>query len=178
VANPKSARRIPASAVAAAALAGGAIVLALTGWRWSVAAGAAVIRRRYPSVRRVSPAALATWLDSGRTPPVILDVRTRAEFETSHLPGARHFPAMQASAALRGLAKDAAVVTYCSVGYRASAVAERLLQAGIPDVRVLDGSIFRWANEGRPLIRPDGQRAAKVHPWSNGWKWMLHPDRR
>jgi rhodanese-related sulfurtransferase len=37
-------------------------------------------------VKRITPAELATWLrDSKRVPPILLDVRTVAEYEVSHL---------------------------------------------------------------------------------------------
>ena len=120
---------------------------------------------------------LAAWLADGkRTQPVLLDVRAAEEFAVSHLPGARHVDP-EAKAAPLDVAKDAAIVTYCSVGYRSAALAQRLRAAGYTRVRNLDGSIFQWANEDRPLMR-DGKPATRVHPYSVLWSGMLKKERR
>ena len=66
---------------------------------------------------------------------------------------------------------------YCAVGYRSSAVAERLQKAGVRTVFNLEGSIFQWANEGRPL-EADGHPADKVHPYNVRYGKWLAPDRR
>ena len=59
-----------------------------------------------------------------------------------------------------GIAKDAPIVTYCSVGYRSGKMAERLQAAGYTNVRNLEGSIFKWANEHRPLVRGESEPVA------------------
>jgi len=66
---------------------------------------------------------------------------------------------------------------YCSVGYRSSKFAERLQAAGLIEVMNLEGSIFAWANEDRPLQK-DGQPVAQVHPYSRKYAQMLKPGRR
>lgn len=140
------------------------------------------LRERFPDVPTVTTAELAAWLaDPGRTPPVLLDAREPEEFAVSHLPGARRVdPDASAAAlaeALAGVDEDRPVVVYCSVGVRSAGVVRRLAEAGHRDVRNLDGSVFRWANEGRPLVR-DGGPAAEVHPYDAVWGRLLHPDRR
>ena len=40
------------------------------------------------------------------------------------------------------------------------------------NVRNLDGSIFQWANEGRPLVRGN-QRVQDVHPYDENWGRLL-----
>src|SRR3712207_788055 len=112
----------------------------------------AKIRRDFPRVQRITTAELAAWLnDAERTKPTLLDVRTRAEYDVSHLRSARHVPP-DATPIEVGVAKNEPVVTYCSVGYRSGAFAEKLRAAGYKNVSNLEGSIFRWANEGRPLV--------------------------
>jgi 3-mercaptopyruvate sulfurtransferase SseA len=68
---------------------------------------------------------------------------------------------------------------YCSVGIRSARVADRLRHAGIGAVYNLDGSIFRWASEGRPVVR-DGEPVRAVHPYNAVWGRLLprdlHPD--
>jgi rhodanese-related sulfurtransferase len=133
------------------------------------------IAKEFPSVKKVSTAALAKELDS-REQPSLLDVRTAAEFEISHLPGAQHIDPEASGAELK-LAKDAPIVTYCSVGYRSARFAERLQKAGFRSVRNLEGSIFQWANEGRPLINSRGP-ATTVHPYDRKWGTLLEASRR
>ena len=137
----------------------------------------AKIRSEFPDVRRITTAELAAWLnDASRPAPLLLDVRTRAEFEVSHLQRATHVePDTPASTVRAG--KDRTVVTYCSVGYRSGAFAKKLTDAGFKNVVNLEGSIFRWANEGRPLVR-DGRRADKVHPYNGTWGLLLKRQNR
>lgn len=116
--------------------------------------------------------------EKDRPPPVLLDVRTLAEYEVSHLPGARRVdPKADAQSAAQGLAKDAPIVTYCAVGYRSGLVAERLRAAGYTNVQNLEGSIFQWANERRPLVH-EGEPVTRVHPNNAFWGRLLKPEVR
>lgn len=137
------------------------------------------VRKRFPGVAQISTAQLADWLKDGkREPPVLLDTRPAEEFEVSHLHGAiRVEPSAKAEEIVPKLPKGRPVVTYCSVGYRSSAVAERLSKAGVPQVQNLEGSIFEWANEGRPL-EANGHPATKVHPYNRKYGAMLVPEKR
>lgn len=49
-----------------------------------------------------------------------------------------------------------------------------------PDVQVynLEGSIFKWANEGRPLVDPTGNTAKLCHPYSAVWGKLLNKELR
>jgi len=120
-----------------------------------------------------------TWLaDTNRPQPVILDVRKREEFLVSHLRGAKSVdPGAQAESLKSLVATNRPVVVYCSVGYRSSELARRLMKAGITNVFNLEGSIFQWANEGRPLVNSNGP-AAKVHPYNARWGALLKPEVR
>ena len=108
----------------------------------------------------------------------LLDVRTPAEWEVSHLAGARLVdPKADANSAAGDLAKDTPIVTYCAVGYRSGVMAQRLRAAAFTKVQNLEGSIFQWANEHRPLVR-DGQRVTRVHPISAARGRLLEPEVR
>ena len=125
------------------------------------------VRARFPDVRQVSTVQLSDWLaDSHRETPVLLDVRTEDEFNVSHLPNAvREVP----SAAI---ASGKPVVAYCSIGWRSAAAVRRLVKDGHTNVFNLEGSIFVWASEGRPLER-HGQPVRKVHPYNSEWGRLL-----
>ena len=137
------------------------------------------IRQRFPTVAQLSTADLAAWLnDPKRDQPILLDVRTEKEFAVSHLRGAtRVEPSAKAGKVLAQLPPGRPVVTYCSVGYRSSDFAERLKKAGVAAVYNLEGSIFQWANEGRP-IEADGHPADKVHPYNRKFGQMLDEKKR
>jgi hypothetical protein len=64
------------------------------------------------------------------------------------------------------------------VGYRSSRLAARLTEGGRRDVHNLKGSIFAWANEGRPLVAGDGQSAKQVHPFDAFFWKLLKPELR
>ncbi|WP_145068713.1 rhodanese-like domain-containing protein [Engelhardtia mirabilis] len=134
------------------------------------------IRGRFPRAHQMSVAALAARLGSARRPPVLLDVREPDEYATSHLPGARRAATLErALAELEGLPQDTEVVTYCSVGWRSSDLAEALGAAGFTRVRNLEGSIFQWANRGHAVFR-GGSTVPHVHPFDRDWGQLLGRD--
>lgn len=135
---------------------------------------ASVIRVRFPDVRQVSPDDLATWLaDDTRARPQLLDVREPDEYAVSHLPGAiRIDPDAPAAAVLAHIDPGRPVVAYCSVGYRSSVLVQRLRDAGFTQAVNLEGSIFAWANEGRPL-ESEGRRVTIAHPYDTTYARLL-----
>jgi len=137
------------------------------------------LRHRFPKVKWITTAQLADWLgDKNRPPPVLLDVRTKDEWEVSHIPGARRVdPNAPIENANSGIAKETPIVTYCAVGYRSGVLATKLREAGFTNVWNLEGSIFQWANEHRPLVRED-QPVTTVHPYSSLWGRLLKDDVR
>jgi len=135
------------------------------------------IAHDFPQVKRITPAQLAAWLqDPKRPPPVLLDVRTAAEYEVSHLQKAERVPPGSPASVIQ-IPKDQPIVTYCSIGYRSGAFAETLEGAGYTHVLNMEGSIFKWANQGRPVYR-DGKPVGKVHPYNETWGRLLDRTRR
>ena len=132
------------------------------------------IEADYPSVPFITTDSLATRLsDSTASPPVLLDARSPEEYAVSHLPGARRVaPDADSLPALAPLSRDTPIVVYCSVGYRSARVAARLQEQGFTNVANLKGSLFRWANEGRRLVR-DGTPGRAAHPYDRTWGTLL-----
>jgi rhodanese-related sulfurtransferase len=157
-------------------IAGAAAVLLLVLSRGAAIGWAVVnagIRSEFPDVPRISTAELAEWLnDRTRDQPLLLDVRTQAEYDVSHLRNARHIEPNAEPAVLQLQAQQRPIVTYCSVGYRSGRFAEKLRQAGFTNVVNLKGSIFQWANEGRPVFSR-GAPAERVHPFNRAWGLLL-----
>jgi rhodanese-related sulfurtransferase len=134
------------------------------------------IRRDWPEVPQMSTGELGQRIAAnGEATPLLIDVRTREEYEISHLPGAiwAETPTQIASA-IRGASDRRPVVLYCSVGVRSSRAAAKLMQSRPANVFNLQGSIFQWANEGRPLIA-NGHAVHVVHPFNERWGVLLNP---
>lgn len=128
---------------------------------------------RQSEVRHVNPATAAEWI-ADRS-PLLLDVRTEEEFAVSHLRGALRVE--PGGAVLNRDDKDQLIVCYCSVGVRSATYARRLIDAGYTNVYNMNGSIFQWANEGRPVYRGD-QRVEEVHPFDRRWGLLLKENLR
>jgi rhodanese-related sulfurtransferase len=137
------------------------------------------LRHKFTKIEWISTSELADWLANKRRPaPVLLDVRTPEEWNVSHLPGARRVdPSGSVESVAAGLPKDTPIVTYCAVGYRSGETADRLRAAGFTNVRNLEGSIFQWAYEHRPLGR-EQERVSQVHPYNAFWGRLLNDDVR
>ena len=103
--------------------------------------------------------------DLARGATVLVDVRTDDERATSMIPGAISSAEFERRAAeLEG----SPVVTYCTIGYRSSAYAQRLLQEGW-DVRNLEGSILAWTHAGGELVDAAGQPTRRVNVYAARW---------
>ena len=145
------------------------------GLKWSVVNWK--IHRDFPDVPRIDAPQLAHWLrDPHRDKPALLDVRTQAEYEISHIPGAQRVDP-GANATKVTTPRDKPIVTYCSVGYRSAALAQKLRKAGFARVQNMSGSIFDWANKGYPLEQA-GQPVHKVHPYNAVWGTLLKKELR
>ncbi len=143
--------------------------------RWKIVKSK--IRHEFPDVAQITTDKLAAWTsDPKRPPPVLLDVRTKPEYEVSHLAHATRVEP-DSDPAVLPLSHDQPIVTYCSVGYRSSAFAKKLEEAGFKNVVNLDGSIFQWANENRPLVHYSNP-TGKVHPFNALWGTLLDKSHR
>lgn len=96
---------------------------------------------------------LLSQINSG-LPPAIVDVRSRGEFEASHVPGAVHIPFY----ALLGGEEDLPVTTsvdeplvvYCEHGPRAGIARAQLWFVTDRPIRFLEGHMTAWKEEGLP----------------------------
>ena len=133
-----------------------------------------MIAANFPDVPTITTDSLAERLaDRTAARPVLLDARTREEYAVSHLPNARRIdPEATTFPELDTLAQNTPIVVYCSVGYRSARIAARLQKQGFTTVANLQGSIFRWANEGRRVVR-DGSPVRAVHPYDASWGTLL-----
>ena len=133
------------------------------------------IRNTFPDVKQLQTAELQSWLTNSKGKPAILiDARRKEEFHVSHISGAKNIPynSKDPLKFLTNIKPDNPIVVYCSVGYRSSILARKLQTLGFKDVHNLEGSIFKWANEGRQLVQ-DHTIVHKVHPYNTHWGRLL-----
>ncbi len=140
----------------------------------------ALVRASFPGVPQMSIEELDRRL--GEEPqPLVIDVREPFEYEVSHLPGAVHAQGKDIAEVIAEAEPERPVVLYCSVGYRSSAAVADLIQLNDPDLydRLwnLEGSIFEWANSGRPVYR-GREEVDRVHPYGEQWGKLLEPHLR
>ncbi|KRV51338.1 sulfurtransferase [Wenjunlia vitaminophila] len=102
----------------------------------------------------LTPAALRELIEHGRGPR-LLDVRTPAEFRTVHIPGAYNVPLATLREHRAELLNhlDEEVVLVCRSGARAAQAEQALAEAGLPNLRVLDGGMTAWESAGAPVNR-------------------------
>ena len=133
------------------------------------------VRKRFPQAPQLSTAELATRLASGEE-IVLLDVREPEEYAVSHLPGAVRVDPGAGPELPPGVDPDLPVVAYCSIGWRSSSWVEGLRDQGVDAVN-LEGSIFQWVAEDRPLVQGQAPTGV-VHPYSRLWGWLVDPEDR
>lgn len=152
----------------------GAAVLLIAGRGVAFEAVRRLTAHKFPDVQWIDPADLARWReDGGRTQPVLIDARTRGEYQVSHLRDAINMdPARPTLRPLKSLAKNDPIVVYASVGYRSARLAHWLGGQGYTNVRNLAGGMFRWADDDRPVFR-DNRPTTEVHPYDRRWGLLL-----
>lgn len=132
-----------------------------------------LISRKFPSVAWLTTEELAQWLaDPVKPQPIILDARSEAEYALSHLKQAERIDPYHPNLQAIANCKDKPIVVYCSVGYRSARVAQQLEHERFSHVYNLEGSIFLWANEGRPVFK-NHTSTQLVHPYNARWGKLL-----
>jgi len=85
--------------------------------------------------------------------PLILDVRSPAEYADGHIPGAMNFPYRDLPNRIDELLpfRSREIILYCEVGVRARIAEVVLAQAGFEHLVHLQGDMQRWRQEGFPI---------------------------
>ena len=123
-------------------------------YRWLMVLGAiALISGAHaPLPTAIAPQQLVEQLGQPHT-PLILDVRTPAEYAGGHVPGAVNIPVQELTEHLERLTADLQqpIVVYCEGGPRARRAAALLDQSGYDHLRLLTGHMAAWRAAGLPV---------------------------
>jgi rhodanese-related sulfurtransferase len=84
---------------------------------------------------------------------LLIDVRTADEFRMGHVPGAINIPYTELAERLGEVRPnhEKGVVVYCESGRRAGIAEGILRQAGLDNIRHLEGDMAAWRDSGLPI---------------------------
>lgn len=104
----------------------------------------------------VSPETLETWLREGTPeqaePPLVIDVRGKADYARGHLRGALHIPLAKLAERAKRLPHDRPIVTYCNMHHPGQSRGERaaaLLSGEGFQAMAIQGGFTAWEEQGR-----------------------------
>lgn len=85
--------------------------------------------------------------------PVVLDVRSRFEYHSGHIPGAIHapLPGVLIAADSANVRKQELMVIVCEHGPRAQIARLLLKVRGYKNLQLLQGHMSCWRSSGRPM---------------------------
>jgi len=84
---------------------------------------------------------------------IILDVRTREEYESGHIEGAILIPVSELEDRLDELSKEEELLVYCRTGNRSSSAVNILKANGYIKIFHLNDGITAWINAGYPTVK-------------------------
>ena len=99
---------------------------------------------------RVSPASMADAL-AGPEPPLLLDVRTRREWESKRIAASMNVPLNELPERTGDLPRHRRIFVHCAGGYRSSIAASVLQAAGFDRLVELAGGLAAWEAAGLPF---------------------------
>ncbi len=104
--------------------------------------------------KKITPAELMAQLQ-GEHPPLVIDVRSQAEYKDGHIINAVHIPFWAVIAQRKQIVstKKNPAVLYCASGARAVLAHAMLLLVGKGPFVMLDGQMYGWHKQGYPVQR-------------------------
>lgn len=86
---------------------------------------------------------------------VVLDIRTRKEWDTGRITGAHHIPLADLERRLSELDKykSKPIIVVCNLGQAAGTASKALKAAGYEQVVRLSGGMTEWKNQNMPIVK-------------------------
>jgi len=103
--------------------------------------------------KSVSPA-IATQLIN-KQDAVLIDIRTKKEWDTGYIVGSKHIPITELDRRLTEVEKfkSRPVIVICNLGQAAGSASKRLKAAGFENVMRLQGGITEWKGQNLPMVK-------------------------
>ena len=101
-------------------------------------------------IKSISPEEVYEIINNGED-YLIVDVRTKEEYDSGHLGGALLLPVQELEDRLNELAIDKPIIVYCRSGVRSKTAATILVENGFKQVYDM-GGINDWNAKGYPII--------------------------
>ncbi len=103
--------------------------------------------------KSVSPA-IATQLIN-KQDAVLIDIRTKKEWDTGYITGSRHIPVADLSRRITDIEKfkSRPVIVVCNLGQVAGSASKQLKAAGFENVMRLQGGITEWKGQNLPIVK-------------------------
>lgn len=105
---------------------------------------------------------------------LLLDTRTKREYEVSHIPNATFvdFNSFDKKD-WKEMDREQPIIVYCSVGYRSERIGEKLQNMGFKNISNLYGGIFEWKNVGNEVVDREERPTEQVHTYNADWgRWL------
>ena len=131
---------------------GGTVVLA-------IAVAAYELSKARSGGQAVGPTDAVRLMNQGA---LLVDVRSKAEFDGGHIIDARHVPQEAVAESVETLKrfKDKVVITCCESGMRSGTAARVFKEQGFTKVVNLRGGLQAWRAENLPLVKEGGKQKA------------------
>ena len=106
------------------------------------------------TVSEISVVDLNSDLNSSDNDIQILDVRTRLEWKSGHIPGSLNIPITQLNSEIGSLTLDKSkpVVTICLSAHRSIPAVRALQEAGYQNVKQLSGGMIAWNKNHKHIL--------------------------
>ena len=98
-------------------------------------------------MRQMTPTQLKDYLEQAPTPPFLLDVREKWEFEICSIENSQLIPMGQIPAKLELLDPEQEIVVICHHGIRSANVCRYLEHEGFDQMINLSGGVDAWAQD-------------------------------
>lgn len=113
-----------------------------------------IVKQKTAGYQEINPTEATALMN--RESAIVLDIRSKEEFKSGHITGARHIlPSDIKAGNLSGLenSKTAPIIVVCKTGQTAQTSANDLHKAGFEQVKLLKNGLISWNEANLPLVK-------------------------